>query len=98
LLVALGGLIAASMVALLIVVTPLILQTTPDATTRFTGGVQGGILVFSIFYTLLVFGLIAMGGGLIQVGYGKRSQGIGYLLRVVLLTLFILGMMMGFLE
>ena len=96
-LVGLGSLLAASMAALLIVVTPIILLPSPDRTTRFSGDTQDALLIFSILYLVLVFGLASILAGILQIRSGHRSRNMTFVMVVFGLMLYGFGMVIYFL-
>ncbi len=74
------------------VVTGIITQANePGATSRFTGGPEMLLLMYGIFGFVILFGLVALAGGLWQVKYGKRNKKLAYLIFGLGIVFIILG-------
>lgn len=95
-LVVLGCLLSAGMIALLILITPIILLPSPDRTNRFSGDTQDAIFIFSILYLVLVFGLASAVAGISQIRSGQRNWKIIYFMLVLALMLYVFAMVVRF--
>jgi len=58
---------------------------------RFNGTEQQGKLVLALFSTVMLFGLISLTGGVIQIKSGRRSRWIVILTLVMVIPLVFLG-------
>ncbi len=80
-LVIIGGALVAFMGYIAYVVTGIIAHSdVPGATSRFTGGPEMLLFMYGIFGFVILFGLVAMAGGIWQVKYGKRNKKLAYLI------------------
>ncbi len=74
-LAALGALLLASMIALMIVTSRIMLRSgQPGATAHFEGGAAGAAAVFVTLSLIGLFGLASLGSGLWLLKYGKRNK------------------------
>ena len=82
-LIVLGPLISAGMVALTLFLAPLVnAPTLPGHSPRYNGSHAMTVAAFSLFGALFVFGLLALANGVYQARYARRS--------IPLMVLFIL--------
>ena len=81
----------------MIIVTPIILLPSPDRAIRFSGDTQDALLIFSILYLVLVFGLASVLAGILQLRSGQRSRNMTFMIAVLALMLYGAGMVIHFL-
>ncbi len=80
-LVIIGSALVVFMGYLTYVITGIIARSNePGATSRFTGGPEMILFIYGIFGFVILFGLVAMAGGIWQVKYGKRNKKLAYLI------------------
>ncbi|PYS87946.1 MAG: hypothetical protein DMF64_21785 [Acidobacteria bacterium] len=77
----LGVFLVAFMGTITVYITRIIAQTDePGAATRFTGGPEMLLFMYGLFGFVILFGLIAMAGGIWQIKYGKRNRKLAYII------------------
>lgn len=92
LLVLLGGFLVVFMGGIGIYLAGIIADTgQPGKTSRFTGGPEDVLFIFSIFGLVISFGLAAIAGGAWQIWYGKPNRIVMVVMFVVAGLLWIIG-------
>lgn len=92
LLIVLGSFLVIFMGGIAFMVTNMIAQSDePDATSRFTGGPEMLLFMYGIFGFVILFGLVALAGGIWQVKYGKRNKKLAYLIFALGIIFVIIG-------
>lgn len=95
-LVVLGVLLVVFMGAVTLWATQIVFFPSPGETTGFTGGPQVTILIFSILYTVLMFGFICIGAGIWQIRHGRRNRKLVHVIGVLALMMFAIAMLIDF--
>ncbi len=91
-LIIIGGLLVAFMGWLTFGITGIIAHSDePGAPSRFTGGPEMVLAIYGIFGFVILFGLVAMAGGIWQVKYGKRNKKLAYLIFGLGIVFIIIG-------
>jgi hypothetical protein len=88
----LGAFLVIFMGAITVLVTNIISQANdPHATTKFTGGPEMLLFMYGLFGFVILFGLVAMTGGIWQIKYGKRNKKLAYIVLAMGLIFVIIG-------
>ncbi|MBS1809421.1 MAG: hypothetical protein JST84_14780 [Acidobacteria bacterium] len=92
LLTAIGGGLTVCMALLTVAVAGIMVPPfNRHASTRFTGGPEAALLIFSIFGFVMLFGLTSVFAGIWQIRYGRRNKH----LTAIILTLAVVFIVLG---
>ncbi len=92
LLIFIGPLLSAGMVALTWYLVPIVnAPTPPGSLPRYTGSHELTVLMFTLFGLLFIFGLLALANGIYQARYARRSLPLALLLGLVLVAIAVAG-------
>jgi uncharacterized paraquat-inducible protein A len=96
-LVFLGGFLVVFMGAITVAVLRFIAAAqAPDAQVHFNGSPEMLLFIYGIFGFVILFGVVAMAGGVWQIKYGKRNKKLAYVVLAMGLLFLVIGWVFRF--